>query len=152
MAAEHYGRVSETPCFPGEIHRRSLQIATYYGDSKFSTIASLPAIYGSLEALRAENCKKVSKKSSRAFRSGVSKKSRKGRKVPQMRLFGDFSGTFRPSRDFFETPGRKAQEDFLETFSRFSARRASRLPQMADRDAILHQSIFGTAGSFGWGA
>ena len=36
-----------------------------------------PAIYGSLEALRAENRKKVSKKSSRAFRPGVSKKSRK---------------------------------------------------------------------------
>ena len=37
-------------------------------------------------------------------------------------------GNFQPFQDFFETPGRKAQEDFLEIFSRFPARRASRLP------------------------
>ena len=78
------------------------------------TVASLPAIYGSLEVLRAENRERVSKKSSRAFQPGVSKKSRKGRKVPRMTLFGDFSGTFRPFRDFFETPGWKAREDFFQ--------------------------------------
>ena len=52
------------------------------------SVASLPAIYSSLEVLRAEKREKVSKKSSRAFRRGVSKKSRKGRKVPKMGPFG----------------------------------------------------------------
>ena len=34
-AGKHYGRVSEIPCFPGEIHRKSPQIVVYdYGDSK----------------------------------------------------------------------------------------------------------------------
>ena len=39
--------------------------------------------HGSLEALRAENREKVSKKSSRAFRPGASKKSRKRQKPPK---------------------------------------------------------------------
>ena len=31
--AKHYGRVSETPCFPGEkSQEKSPQIANYYGD------------------------------------------------------------------------------------------------------------------------
>ena len=44
--AKHYGKVSETPCFRGEIHRKSPQIVNYYGDSKllrrslFSTAGS----------------------------------------------------------------------------------------------------------------
>ena len=101
----------------------------FFADSQMKAqLATLPAIYGSLEALRAENRKKVSKKSSRAFRPGVSKKSRKGRKVSEKCSKSVILGTFRPFRDFFETPGRKAREDFLETFLRFSARRASRLP------------------------
>ena len=33
-AVKHYGRVSETPCFPGKIHRKSPQTVNYYGDSK----------------------------------------------------------------------------------------------------------------------
>ena len=32
--ANHYGRISETPCFPGKIHRKSPQIVNYYGDSE----------------------------------------------------------------------------------------------------------------------
>ena len=42
----HYDRVSETPRFPGEIHRKSPQIANYYGHSQllrrsiFSTAGS----------------------------------------------------------------------------------------------------------------
>ena len=42
---------------------------------------------------------------------------------------------------FFDTPGRKARDYFLETFSRVSARRASKLPWMAGRDRevlLLH--------------
>ena len=93
-----------------------------------SNIASLPPVYRSLEALWAENREKVSKKSSWAFRPRVSKESRKGRKVPAKFPKSVISGTFRPFRDFFfETSSRKAQEDFFETFLRFSARRASRL-------------------------
>ena len=44
--AKRYGRVSETPYFPGEIHRKSPQIVNYYGDSQllrhiiFSTAGS----------------------------------------------------------------------------------------------------------------
>ena len=34
MAVKHYGRVCETPCFPGEIHRKSPQIVNYNGDRK----------------------------------------------------------------------------------------------------------------------
>ena len=51
----------------------------------------------------------------------IRKRSTSPRKVSKK------SGTFRPFRDFFETLGRRAQEDFFETFSRFSARKASRL-------------------------
>ena len=32
--AKHYSRVSETPCFPRRIHRKSPQTVNYYGDSK----------------------------------------------------------------------------------------------------------------------
>ena len=105
----------------------NMECTAYQGNFFLDSVAFLPPIYRSLEALRAENREKVSKKSSWAFWPRVSKNSRKGRKVPEMTLFGDFWGTFRPFRDFFETLGRKAQEDFLETFSLFSARRASRL-------------------------
>ena len=34
VVAKHYDRVSETPYFPGEIDKKSPQIANYYGDSK----------------------------------------------------------------------------------------------------------------------
>ena len=80
-----------------------------------TSFASLPAIYRSLEALRAENRGKVSESSSRTFGREVSKKPRKSRKAPPMTLFGDFSETFRPFPGFFETPGRKVREDFFET-------------------------------------
>ena len=48
-------------------------------------------------------------------------------KVPEKSPKSVISGTCLPFRDFLETPGRKAQEDFFVTFSRFSARTASRL-------------------------
>ena len=72
-------------------------------------LASLPAIYRNLEALRAEE--KVSKTSSRGLRHGVSKKSWKGRKVPEKSPKSVILGTFRPFRDFFwdfvpQGPGR----------------------------------------------
>ena len=44
--AKYYSRVSETHCFPGEVHGKSPQIANYYGDSRllrrsfFSTAGS----------------------------------------------------------------------------------------------------------------
>ena len=66
-----------------------------------------------------KNREKVSKKSSWAFLPRVSKKSRKGRKVPKKSPKSVLSGTFRPFWDFFETLGRKAQEDFVRFFRGF---------------------------------
>ena len=74
---------------------------------------------------------KTAKKSQKSLPGPSGPESQKSPKKvetpPKMTLFGDFSGTLRPFRDFSETLGQKAQEDFFETFSRFSARRASRL-------------------------
>ena len=68
-----------------------------------------------------KTAKRSSKESYRALRhGGVSKKSRKGRKVPEKSPKSVMLGTFRPFRDFFETLCRKAREDLFETFSRFS--------------------------------
>ena len=53
------------------------------------------------------------------------KSPKKGRRVPKKtRLRGslNFSGTCQPSRDFFDTPGRKAQEDFVRLRQGFGPR------------------------------
>ena len=90
---------------------------------------------GHLQESRDPPGRKPRKKSQQSLPAQSLKKSRKGRKVSEKTLFVDFSGAFRPFRDFFETLGRKAQEGFFETLSRFSARRASRLLWMVSKDA-----------------
>ena len=113
-------RESPNPNGGGETYHRRAGPKMFVGRS----LTCVPAGHlRQFACLRAENCEKVSEKSSRAFRPGVSKKSRKGRKLPEKSPKSVILGSFQPFRDFFETPGRKGREDFLETFWRLSARR-----------------------------
>ena len=92
------------------------------------------AIYTSLQALRAPNPQKVSKKSPQTFRSGVSKKSRQGseslKKVSKGDFFVTLLETFRPMSRLFDTPDRNAWGEFFETFGGFGPE-GRRLLQMA---------------------
>ena len=88
-----------------------------------SRVKTRTAIYRSLQALRARNSQKVSKKSPRPSRPGVfqkvSKRVEKSQKSIQKRLFRDFFETFDSFRDFLDTPGRRVGETFLRLFGDF---------------------------------
>ena len=82
-------------------------------------VASVPPIYRSLEALRAENREKVSKKSSWPFRPRVSKKSRKGRKVPEKSPKVSFRGLFDLFGTFLRLWAGRPRKTFLRLFRGF---------------------------------
>ena len=83
-------------------------------------IASLPAIYRSLEALRAENREKVSKKSSWAFRPRVSKKvPKKVEKSLKRHFLETFRGLFDLFGTFLRLWAGRPRKTFLRLFCGF---------------------------------